>query len=88
MMAVWGQHPKCHQHTVIPYLVQMMNKTIPPQAILLVQSTRSGKSVVSQTATIMNKGVTIIIENTLAISSDQISKMQQKLMGINYYFFN
>jgi energy-coupling factor transporter ATP-binding protein EcfA2 len=58
-----------------------MNKTIPPQAVLLVQSTGSGKSAVPQI-------ITIIIENTLAISSDQKSKMQQKLMGINYYAFN
>lgn len=76
MMSVWGRRPKGYQRTVIPYLLQMMNNTIPPQAVLLVQSTGSGKSAVPQTAAVVNEGVTIIIENTLAISSDQKSKIE------------
>ena len=42
---------------------------------LLVQSTRSGKSLVPLTATIVNGSVTIILENTLALGSNQRFKV-------------
>ena len=52
----------------------MMANIRKAQAVLLVQSTGSGKSAVPQTLSVVNGGVTIVIENTLSLGSDQTSK--------------
>ena len=51
---------KCQPHT--------------PSALLLVQSTGGGKSMVPMTVGITTCGVTLIIENTQSLSADQVSK--------------
>jgi superfamily II DNA helicase RecQ len=49
---------------------------------MLVQGTGSGKSSVPQTVAVVDGGVTIVIENTLALGSDQ----QSKVVDANEYF--
>ena len=53
----------------------MLNGNIPCEGVLLVQGTGSGKSSVPQTVAVVDGGVTIVIENTLALGSDQRSKI-------------
>ena len=59
----------------------MLTNDLTPQGLLLIQPTGSGKSSVPQTASIISNGVTIIIEPTLALSSDQASKFQSASNG-------
>ena len=48
-----------------------------PEALLLVQGTGGGKSAVAQTVGCVDCGVVIIIEETLALTADQKSKVGQ-----------
>ena len=48
-----------------------------PGGILLVQGTGGGKSCVMQTIEIINAGITLIIENTLSLGADQVSKIKE-----------
>ena len=74
MEEVWGQTPNRFQTEIIPTILQMLTKDLSPEALLLVQPTGSGKSAVPQTTSVVTNGVSIIIEPTLALSSDQASK--------------
>ena len=74
MEEVWGRTPNRFQKEIIPTILQMLTKDLSPQALLLVQPTGSGKSAVPQTSSVVTNGVSIIIEPTLALSSDQSSK--------------
>ena len=76
MFNVWGRTPRGYQRYVIPHILRMTKNILQPGAILMVQATGSGKSSVPQTVAIVDGGITIIIENTLALSSDQISKIK------------
>jgi superfamily II DNA helicase RecQ len=76
METVWGRQPIGYQQVVIPHILEMMADATKPEAILLVQATGSGKSAVPQTLSVVNGGLTIIIENTLSLGSDQTSKIQ------------
>jgi superfamily II DNA helicase RecQ len=55
-----------------------MNNSVehPIHPVLLVQGTGGGKSSVYQTIAVIKKGVSLIIENTLSLSSDQLSKIK------------
>jgi hypothetical protein len=75
MVSVWGRRPRGYQRHVIPHILKMMNGNIPSEGIMLVQGTGSGKSSVPQTVAVVDGGVTIVIENTLALGSDQRSKI-------------
>ena len=55
----------------------MMKGRIQSQPLLLVQSTGGGKSAVPQTCGSAVPGVTIVIENTLALCADQVSKFDK-----------
>jgi hypothetical protein len=74
MEEVWGRTPNRFQIEIIPNILQMLSNDQPAEALLLVQPTGSGKSAVPQTASVITNGVSIIIEPTLALSSDQSSK--------------
>ena len=75
MNNIWGREPIGYQQVVIPHILEMMANIRKAQAVLLVQSTGSGKSAVPQTLSVVNGGVTIVIENTLSLGSDQTSKI-------------
>ena len=77
MEEVWGHTPNRFQIKIIPTILQMLTNDLRPEALLLIQPTGSGKSTVLQTASVVTNGVSIIIEPTLALSSDQASKFQQ-----------
>ena len=53
----------------------MATGTIPKQPVLMVQPTGSGKSTVPLTVAVVDGGITLIIENTLALGTDQSSKI-------------
>ena len=61
----------------MPHILEMLADVTKPQAVLLVRSTGSGKSVVPQTLSAVNGGVTIIVENTLSLGLDQASKIEE-----------
>ena len=56
----------------------MINKQASPQPILLIQRMGSGKSSVYQTLSIIDIGITIVVECTFSLGSDQLSKMNDK----------
>jgi superfamily II DNA helicase RecQ len=49
----------------------MINFTIHPQTLLVILSTGGRKSAIPHTMAVADGGVTIIFENTLALSADQ-----------------
>jgi superfamily II DNA helicase RecQ len=68
--------PRGFQRDVIPYILRMKESSpYPIHPVLLVQGTGGGKSSVYQTIGIIKQGVSLIIENTLSLSSDQLSKI-------------
>lgn len=76
MKQIWNRTPRSYQGPVISHLLQMMALNIHPDPVLLVQSTGSGKSTVPLTCSVVDGGISIIIENTLALGSDQSSKVK------------
>ena len=75
MQEVWDRSPRDFQQVAIPRLLMMRCPPYRPEALLLVQGTGGGKSAVAQTAGCVDCGVTIIIEETLALAADQKSKV-------------
>jgi superfamily II DNA helicase RecQ len=76
MNAALGHSPRGFQSDIIPRIISMNNRTTNTiQPTLLVQGTGSGKSSVYQTIGVIKGGVSLIIENTLSLSSDQLSKI-------------
>ena len=75
MESMWGRTPRLCQSVVIPHLLRMMCGVLLPSPVLLVQSTGTGKSSVPLTAATVDGGITIIVQNTLALGSDQVSKI-------------
>lgn len=78
MREVWNKTPHSYQKEVIPHIIDMIRGNITPSSILLVQPTGSGKSTVPQTCSVVTNGVTLIMETTISLSSDQISKIVPK----------
>ena len=70
MHAVWQRSPCAYQVVDIPHLLKMMAGELCPEPVLMVQSTGSSKSAVPLTAAVIDGGVSIIVENTLALESD------------------
>ena len=70
------EETKPFQADVTKHVLQMgkADKKVAPT--LLVRGTGGGKSLVMQTIAVVKGGVTLIIENTLSLSSDQMSKIQ------------
>ena len=77
MTEIWDRSPRDFQREAIPRLLMMRCNPYQPEAILLVQGTGGGKSAVAQTVRCVDCGVTIIIEETLALAADQRSKVRK-----------
>ena len=78
MNQIFGYPPHEFQKQVIPHILQMKPNTChAPTPCLIVQGTGGGKSSVYQSIGIIKGGVSFIIQNTLALSSDQLSKISQ-----------
>jgi superfamily II DNA helicase RecQ len=77
MNTALGHHPRSFQRDVILYVLAMNNSAEHPiHPVLLVQGTGGGKLSVYQTIGVVKRGVSLIIENTLSLSSDQLSKIR------------
>ena len=76
MQAIWNRTPVDFQREAVPRLLMMRCVPNTPQALLLVQGTGAGKSAVAQTVGIVDCGVTLVIEETLALAADQQSKVK------------
>ena len=74
MTVMWNRSPKEFQRLAISQILMMGCKAYGSTAMLLVQSTGGGKSMVPMTAGSVTCGVIFIIENTQALSADQVSK--------------
>lgn len=85
---VFGHSPNNFQSTIIPHILNMLCGQSPCRPVLLVQPTGGGKSIVYQTISIINGGVTIVIENTLALGSDQKSKIDNLDPKHNMFAFH
>ena len=77
MQEIWDRSPRESQKEAIPRLLMMRCSPHRPEALLLVQGTGGGKSVVAQTVGCAECGVTVIIEATLALAADQRSKVDR-----------
>ena len=77
MQSVWNRTPDPFQAEVTPLILQMIANDKVPEPILVVQPTSSGKSSVPQTVSVVCSGVTIILECTQALGSEQASKITQ-----------
>lgn len=75
MTEIWDRAPRDFQREIIPRLLMMRCNPYQLEAMLLVQGTGGGKSAVAQTVGCVDCGVTIIIEETLALAADQRSKV-------------
>ena len=78
MSTALDHNPRGFQRDVIPYIIRMkpFNTPHPIHPVLLVQGTGGGKSSVYQTIGVIKQGVSLIIENMLSLSSDQLSKIK------------
>ena len=78
MQTICCHSPRSYQVFAIPHLLKMMTGDLCPAPVLMVQSTGSGKRAVPLTASVVDGGVSIIVENTLALGSDQASKVMNQ----------
>ena len=62
--------------SVTPRLLMMRCTPNIPQALLLIQGTGGGKSAVAQTVGVVDCGVTLVIEELLAVATDQKTKVK------------
>ena len=76
MQEIWKRTPNEFQQEAIPRLLIMRCAPNVPQALLLVQGTGGGKSAVAQTVGVVDCGVTLVIEELLAVATDQKSKVR------------
>ena len=77
MNSIFSRSPIRFQLDVTSHLLKMMSGAIASEPVLMVQPTGSGKSTVPLTAATIDGGITIIIENTLALGSDQCVKVNR-----------
>lgn len=75
MKTVWDMSPNSFQKEIIPHILKIQFNPNFPMPLLLVQGTGGGKSAVAQTIRGIDAGVTLIIQNTLSLASDQRSKI-------------
>ena len=75
MEKIYNRTPRSFQRLVISHLLKMMAFELQPEPVLMVQPTGSGKSTIPLTCAVVTGGVTFIIKNTLALASDQASKI-------------
>ena len=75
MEKVFSRTPRSYQGLVVSHLLKTMAFELPPEPVLMVQPTGSGKSTIPLTCAVVPGGVTFVIENTLALASDQASKV-------------
>ena len=75
MSRIFNRVPRGFQCFVIPHLLKMLSGSLPKQPVLMVQPTGAGKSSVPLTTAVVDGGVTLIIENTLSLGSDQHTKV-------------
>jgi superfamily II DNA helicase RecQ len=77
MNDVFGFSPRPFQQQIIPHIIRMsnINPCHPTMPTLLVHGTGGGKSSVYQTIGVIKGNISLIIQNTLSLSSDQLSKL-------------
>ena len=78
MHLVWKmKKTRKFQLDAVKSILSMKKKDVTTKPTLLVQGTGGGKSAVMQTLSTLLNGVTIVFENTLSLSSDQLSKVDR-----------
>ena len=76
MQKIWSKEPRTFQCSTIKRILGMSMDGTQTTSTLLVRGTGGGKSAVMQTLATIKCGVTIVIENTLSLSADQIMKIR------------
>ena len=74
MQELFGFTPRPFQKLVTPHIIKMKNDHCSP--VLLVHGTGGGKISTYQTIAIVKGGITLVVQNTLSLSSDQMSKIK------------
>ena len=89
MTTFWDCNPREFQHEAIAHLLMMSCDPYHPTALLLVQSTGGGKSMVPMTVGSVTCDVTLIIEITQSLAADQVPKFKSsnsRVMGLLKHF--
>ena len=86
MNQIFNKTPQGFQNAVIPHLLRMLSSSIPKQPVLMVQPTGAGKSAVPLTVAVVDGGITLVIENTLALGTDQATKTELIARSTNRKF--
>lgn len=73
---IWKKKTLSFQRIALLKLLNMHLFGVTKSCVLTVQSTGSGKSLIPMTFRVISRGVTLIIENTLSLASDQKSKFE------------
>ena len=80
MLQSLGVTPRAFQLESMSHIIKMNNRPgtqLPIRPSVVIQCTGSGKTSLYQTIGIIKTGVSLIIQNTLALSSDQMSKLDK-----------
>ena len=75
MQSVYSCTSQGYQLYKILHILCMVANVIACEPVLLVQATGSGKPSVPLTCSVVNSRVSIIVENTLSLGSNQTSKV-------------
>ena len=75
MQTIFNRSPRGFQFKIISHILRMITGDLKKQPVLMVQPTGSGKSTVPLTVATADGGITIIIENTLSLGTDQAMKV-------------
>ena len=77
MFSVFNRKPRGFQTVDIPHLLKMLSGELHPAPVLMVQPTGCRKSIVPLTTGVISGGITLLLENTLALGTDQASKVNK-----------
>ena len=75
MEEIFNRSPRGFQLLIIPHILRMITGQLKKQPVLMVQPTGSGKSTVPLTVATADGGITVVIENTLSLGTDQSMKV-------------
>ena len=82
--SVWQRTPHPFQLKVMYYVISMRCKPNKPAATLLIQRARSGKSRTHQQIDVIDAGVVLVIDTTLSLGADQVTKIRNTLSTVGY----
>ena len=77
MQKMFNRSPRLYQGQIISHILKMMTNELPPEPVLMIQPTGSGKTSVPLTCAVIPGGVTIILReySCVGLRSDVKNKI-------------